>query len=174
MNSEDLIEIERAGRRCSVCRSGRGWRRFEVLRPSGREPTVVCRNCRVRVGDDPSIARNANLVPEPEPARVPAAPATPPEQHIKEREVESTPDRLRAALPKLSGSFSTATAARAAGLNKDKARTRLRELEHRGEVHRVGNRWSTQPSTDELASAMERLEARTNNLRIVKDRKRTG
>lgn len=132
----------------------------------------MCRNCRVRVGDDPSVASNPKPVPEPAP--VPAAPPTQSEQQIKEREAESTPDRLRAALPKLSGSFSTATAARAAGLNKDKARTRLRELEHRGEIHRVGNRWSTQPSTDELTSAMERLEARTTNLRIVKDRKRTG
>ena len=67
------------------------------------------------------------------------------------------------------GSFSTATAARAAGLNKDKALARLHDLERRGEVQRVGNRWTIKPRPDEMALAIDRLEAQTSNLRIVKE-----
>jgi hypothetical protein len=65
-------------------------------------------------------------------------------------------------------------AARAAGLNDKKTLARLHDLERRGEVQRVGNRWSTPPPPDDLASAMDRLEARTSNLRIVRDRARVG
>jgi hypothetical protein len=72
------------------------------------------------------------------------------------------------------GSFSTATAARAAGLNTDKTLARLHELERRGEVQTVGNRWSTQSLHTDVPSAMDRLEARTSNLRIVRDRARVG
>ena len=72
------------------------------------------------------------------------------------------------------GSFSTAMVARAAGLNKNKALARLHDLERRGEVHRVGNRWSTEPSPDAVALAMDRLQARTSNLRIVRDRARVS
>jgi len=61
-------------------------------------------------------------------------------------------------------------AARAAGLNNEKTLARLTELEQRGEVRRVGNRWSTEQPPDALASAMDRLEARTTNLRIVRGR----
>jgi hypothetical protein len=68
------------------------------------------------------------------------------------------------------GSFSTAMAGRAAGLNNDKALARLQDLERRGEVRRVGNRWSTESLPSEVAEAMDRLEARTSNLRIVRDR----
>jgi hypothetical protein len=76
---------------------------------------------------------------------------------------------------KLPGSFSTATAARAAGLNKDKALARLQDLEGRGEIYRIGNRWSTKPPIDDaVVSAMDRLEARTSNLRIVRDRAHVG
>jgi len=68
--------------------------------------------------------------------------------------------------------FSTAMVARAASVNKHKALARLHDLERRGEVHRVGNRWSSGPSPDAIALAMDRLEARTSNLRIVRDRER--
>jgi hypothetical protein len=74
----------------------------------------------------------------------------------------------------MSGSFSTAMAARAAGLNNDKALARLQELERRGEVQRVGNRWSTESPPSDVAAAMDRLEARTSNLRIVRDRARVS
>ena len=70
-------------------------------------------------------------------------------------------------------SFSTATAARAAGLNHDKTLARLLDLQRRGEVHRFGNRWSTRPPVDDqLAAAFDRLQARTSNVRIVRHRPR--
>jgi len=166
MNAEDLKEIEHAGRRCAVCQSGRGWRRFEVLRAADREPVVLCGSCRARFGDDPPVARGA--APVPQPVAAPAAPS--PKANGSDRRGDRRPDRLRAALRKLPGTFSTSMAARAAGLNNDKTLARLHELERRGEVRRVGNRWSTEPPADALASAMDRLEARTTNLRIVRGR----
>jgi len=167
MDAEDLNELERAGRRCAVCESGRGWRRFQVLRLPGREPVVLCGNCRARFGDDPPVARQ----PAPVLAKPPAPPARESTQEpSKPQRGDRRPDRLRAALRKLPSSFSTAMAARVAGLNNDKTLARLHELERRGEVRRVGNRWSTEPAPDALASAMDRLEARTSNLRIVRGR----
>ena len=172
MNAEDLTEIERAGRRCGVCRSGRAWRRFEIVRPAEREPVVLCGSCRARFGDDPPVARKPE--PEPEPTSAARKLLSLPKPDAGERRTDRRPDRLRAALGKLPGSFSTAMAARAAGLNNDKTLARLHDLERRGEVQRVGNRWSTGPPPDELASAMDRLAARTSNLRIVRDRARVG
>jgi hypothetical protein len=171
MRTEDLIEIEDAGRRCGVCHSGRGWRRFEIVRPAEREPVVLCGGCRARFGDDPPVGRKPAPALEPLPAA--AEPLSPPKPRAGERRTERSPDRLRAALGKMSGSFSTAMAARAAGLNNDKALARLQELERRGEVQRVGNRWSTESSPSDVAAAMDRLEARTSNLRIVRDRARS-
>src|SRR5262249_3942733 len=86
------------------------------------------------------------------------------------RRSDRRPDRLRAALRELPSSFSTATAARAAGLNHAKTLARLHELERRREVRRVGSRWSTEPPPADFASAIDRLEARTSNLRIVRER----
>ena len=220
MNAEDLIELERAGRRCGVCHSGRGWRRFEVIRGADRAPVVLCANCRARFGDDPSTGREpasaldpAPALPEaprqrkpeaprqrkpeaprqlkpeaprqrkPETARQRApeiapqqAPETPPQRKpgAGEGRTEQRPDRLQAALRKLPGSFSTAMAARAAGLNNEKTTARLQDLERRGEVRRVGNRWSTDAPPTDLTEAIDRLEARTSNLRIVRDRTRVG
>jgi hypothetical protein len=171
MNVDDLTEIERAGRRCSVCHSGRGWRRFEVVRPADREPVVLCAGCQARFGDDPPVGRK----PEAAPAPVAAAPKpAPSKKPAGQGATEASPDRLRAALRKLPTSFSTATAARAAGLNQDKTLARLQELERRGEIQRVGNRWSTASPPSDMASAMDRLEARTSNLRIVRDRTKVG
>jgi hypothetical protein len=170
MNGEDLIEMERAGRRCGVCRSGRGWRRFEVVRPPGREPVVLCGSCRARFGDDPPIGRK----PAPEPAPPDASSVPAPKPQAEKGQTKPDRDRLRAALREMPGSFSAAMVARAAGLNQDKALARLHELERHGEVHRVGNRWSTGPSPDAVALAMDRLQARTSNLRIVRDRARVS
>ena len=172
MNAEDLVELERAGRRCGVCQSGRGWRRFEIVRPAEREPVVLCGSCRARFGDDPPIGRKPTPAREPVPAAT--QPLSPPKPRVDERRTERHPDRLRAVFRNMPGSFSTATAARAAGLNNEKTLARLRDLERRGEVHRVGNRWSTKPSLDDVVSAMDRLEARTSNLRIVRDRARVS
>jgi hypothetical protein len=170
MNADDMTEIERAGRRCAVCHSGRGWRRFEIVRRDDREPVVLCRSCRARFGDDPPVPHKLESAPEPAPA---AAPPTP-EPPARERRTEQRPDRLRAALRKLPGSFSTSMAARAAGLNNARTLARLHDLERRGEVRRVGKHWSTEPVPDDLASAMDRLQANTSNLRIVKERARAG
>jgi hypothetical protein len=180
MNAEDLSEIERAGRRCGVCPCGRGWRRFEIVRPAEREPVVLCASCRARFGDDPPVARKSErdlvapaaskLFSPPRPDASAATAVAGKGEHRTDRR----PDRLRAALGKLPGSFSTAMAARAAGLNNDKTLARLQDLERRGEVQRGGNRWSTESPPSEIAAAMDRLEARTSNLRIVRDRARVG
>ena len=172
MNAEDLTEIERAGRRCAVCHSGRGWRRFEVVRPAERDPVVLCGSCKARFGDDPPVGRKPEPPAEPAAAE-PKAPSTP-DGPARERNKKRRPDRLKAALRELPTSFSTAMAARAAGLNNSKTAARLHELERRGELRRVGNRWSTAPLPDDVASAMDRLAANTNNLRIVRDRERVG
>jgi hypothetical protein len=170
MNTEDMIEIERAGRRCTVCRTGRGWRHFEIVRAADRDPAVLCTSCHTRFGDDPPVKHQTKPA-----AQTPAAAAKPaPKPRAGEHRHETPPDRLRAALRELPGSFSTAMAARAAGLNQDRTLTRLEELERLGEVQRVGNRWSTEAPPSEVASAMDRLEARTTNLRIVRDRARVG
>jgi hypothetical protein len=171
LRAEDLIEIENAGRRCGVCRSGRGWRRFDLVRPAEREPAVLCGGCRARFGDDPPVGRKPAPAVEPVPAAAGLlASAQPP----GERGTDRRPDRLRAALRKLPGSFSTAMAARAAGLSREKALARLRDLERRGEVRRAGKRWSTESPPSDVAAAMDRLEARTSNLRIVRERGRVG
>jgi hypothetical protein len=172
MNAEDLTEIERAGRRCDVCHSGRGWRRFEIVRPAARDPVVLCGSCRARFGDDPPVGRTPELAPKPPLAG--AEPRSRANPRAGGRPTDRRPDRLRVALRKLPPSFSTAMAARAAGLNNTKTLARLNELERRGEVRRAGNRWSTEPPPDEIATAMDRLEARTSNLRIVRDRARLG
>jgi hypothetical protein len=172
LRTEDLIEIENAGRRCGVCRSGRGWRRFELVRPAGREPVVLCANCRARFGDDPPVGRKPAPTLEPVPAT--AERPAPPDQRPGERGIDQRPDRLRAALRRLPGSFSTAMAARAAGLNSDRALARLEDLERRGEVRRVGKRWSTESPPSDVAAAMDRLQARTSNVRIVRERARVG
>ena len=73
MNDENLREIERAGRRCGVCGSGRGWRRFDIARPADRDPIVLCGNCKARFGDNPPHApkpavRSADASPHAIPA----------------------------------------------------------------------------------------------------------
>jgi hypothetical protein len=169
MGTEELAEIERAGRRCGVCRSGRRWRGFEIVRPAGRELVVLCAGCRARFGEGPPVARKPSSA---DPAGAVAEPPAPPPAST-DRERTRRPDRLRAALAQLPSSFSTAVASRAAGLSNEKALSRLQELEDR-EVRRVGKRWSTEAPASDLTAAMDRLEARTSNLRIVRERARVG
>jgi hypothetical protein len=171
LRTEELIEIENAGRRCAVCHSGRGWRRFGLVRPAGREPIVLCGSCRARFGDDPPVGRKPALAVEAVPA---PTERLAPRQRSDERGIARRPDRLRAALRDLPGSFSTAMAARAAGVSRDKALARLQDLERRGEVRRVGKRWSTEAPPSDVAAAMDRLAARTSNIRIVRERARVG
>jgi hypothetical protein len=176
VDNEDLNEIERAGRRCAVCHSGRGWRRFEVLRAADREPVVLCASCHARFGDEPPVERKTTTAPAPESEPAQARERAPRRRKPRTRKprTEQSPDRLRAALPNLPGSFSTAMAARAAGLNQDKTLARLQDLERRGEVRRDGNRWTTEAPDTDLTAALDRLQARTSNLRIVREKARVG
>jgi hypothetical protein len=162
MSTEDLIEIDRSGRRCVVCRSGRHWRQFSVVRPDGREPVVLCAACRARYGDAPPAAAGVALT------AAPTAPVAVP-QHHRPRQHE---DRVKAVLRELPrGEHSTGRIAKAAGLNQSKTLGRLRQLEASGEIRRVGKRWSTErPSTD-VERAFDRLQAQTSNIRIVRERR---
>ena len=158
LRNEDVIEIEveNAGRRCGVCRTGRGWRRFELVRPAGREPVLLCGGCRARFGDDPPVGRKPSSPVASVPAM--AEPLAPPNRYPGNRGPDQHPDRLRAALGKLPGSFSTAMAARAAGINSRRALARLQDLERRGEVRRVGKRWSSESPPSDVAAAREEPE----------------
>jgi hypothetical protein len=166
VNAEDLIEIERAGRHCAVCRSGRHWRRFKVVRPGGGRPVVMCAACKARHRD----ALPASETPKAAPAPAPQ-PATPsrvqrPGQHE---------DRLKRALRELPrGEHSTGKIAKAAGLNHTRTLGRLRQLEASGEVTQVGKRWSTERPPTDLEGAFDRLQARARNIRIVRDRPQVG
>jgi hypothetical protein len=166
VNAEDLVEIERAGRQCAVCRSGRHWRRFKVVRPSDGDPIVMCAACHARYGDTPPVPEIPKAAPAPAPQPAASARVQRPRQHE---------DRLKRVLRELPrGEHSTGRIAKAAGLNHAKTLGRLRQLEASGEVRQVGKRWSTErPSTD-LEGAFDRLEARTSNIRIVRDRPRVG
>ncbi|MGZ4250934.1 MAG: hypothetical protein ACXVUE_21840 [Solirubrobacteraceae bacterium] len=162
VNTEDLAEIDRAGRTCAVCRSGRRWRRFKVVRPDDGEPVVMCPACHARYGDTPPAPEVPKAAPEP-----PPQPATRPRPQ-RPRQHEDRLKRVLRELPR--GEHSTARIAKAAGLNHAKTLGRLRQLEASGEVRQVGKRWTTErPSTD-LEGAFDRLQARTSNIRIVRDR----
>lgn len=166
LSDEDLIEVERNGRRCGVCRSGRRWREFEVLREEDREPVVMCHACQARYGETPPRAKD----PEVAPASVTQPTAPGGDHRSTQRE-----DRLKKAIRELpGGEHTTGRIARAAGLNHDKALVRLRKLEAAGEVRQVGKRWSTEPAPTDLEGAFDRLQARTSNLRIVRDRTPVG
>ena len=170
MNAEDITEIDRAGRRCEVCGTGRGWRRFEVIRPEERDPVVLCGACRARFGDDPPVGRKADSVsvPESAPAAPPAAQA--PEPKGGDHQPAPNQDRLIRALREMPpGTHSTGRIAKAAGLNPARTRARLLDLERRGEVQQLGKLWSTERASTEVEAAMDRLEARTSNVRIVRE-----
>ncbi len=166
VDAEDLVEIERAGRHCGVCRSGRQWRRFRVVRPSGGQPVVMCAACQARYRATPPAPAIPKAAPAP-------APQPPPRSHVQRpRQHEDRLKRVLRELPR--GEHSTGRIAKAAGLNHAKTVGRLRQLEASGEVTQVGKRWSTErPSTD-LEGAFDRLQARTSNIRIVRDRSRVG
>ena len=80
-------------------------------------------------------------------------------------------DRLRTALRDLPrGAHSVGQIAKAAGLNHDKTLSRLHALQAAGEVQQVGKRWSSDPTPTDVEAAFDRLQERTRNLRIVRDR----
>jgi hypothetical protein len=165
---EDLIEIERAGRRCAICHTGRRWRQFEVVRPEGQEqqPVVVCAACQKRYGVKPPVAATE------QPA---TAPVAKPETASPKKRSAPREDRLRRALRELPhGEHSVGRIAKAAGLNHEKTLSRLHALTATGEVQQVGKRWSNEPPSTDIEAAMDRLQARTNNLRIVRSREPVG
>ncbi|MGH2886978.1 MAG: hypothetical protein ACRDPA_30525 [Solirubrobacteraceae bacterium] len=168
LDPEEVAAIDRAGRRCAVCRSGRHWREFTLLRPDGRDPLVMCSACRARYGNAPP----ARPVGEPtEPTEPPAdsIPATP-APRAPERE-----DRVRRVLRELpNGEYTTGKIAKAAGLQQAKTLRRLRQLAASGEIREVGKRWSTEAPPSDLDEALDRLKARTSNIRIVRDRSLVG
>ena len=161
MNAEDLTEIDRAGRHCAVCRSGRHWRQFNVVRPEGRPPVVMCAACRARYGDAPPVRESLEAAPAP------AAPPTTPAPSHRPRQHE---DRLKKVLRELPrGEHSTGRIAKAAGLNHSKTLGRLHQLEASGEVRQVGKRWSNERPSSDIEGAFDRLQARTSNIRIVRE-----
>ena len=160
--SEDLIEIERSGRRCAICHTGRRWRQFEVVRPDGQQPVVLCPACQTRYG----VAPPAPAAVQPAPA-----PATQPNKASPKERSAPKEDRLRQALRRLpQGEHSVSQIAKAAGLNHEKTLRRLHTLSAAGEVQQVGKRWSHEPPSTDIEAAMDRLQARTTNLRIVRNR----
>ena len=168
LSSEDLAAIDRAGRRCAVCRTGRRWREFAVIRPDGGEPLVMCAACRARYEDAPPARVGREPIEAP-PAR-PEPTATAPEKRAPERE-----DRVKRVLRELpKGEHSTGRIAKAAGLNHAKTVRRLRQLAASGEVREVGKRWSTEAPPSDIDEALDRLQARTSNIRIVRDRSPVG
>jgi hypothetical protein len=169
MSAEDLTEIERAGRRCEVCRTGRHWRNFSVVRPDGGKPVVMCAACRARYGDA-APGRPAQDKPAASPV-----PAAKPDSSPPKRRASQGEDRLRRVLRELpKGEHTTGSIAKAARLNHAKTLRRLRQLAESGEIRQVGERWSTEQPPSDLDAAFERLQARTSNIRIVRDRSPVG
>jgi hypothetical protein len=170
LSTEDLTAIESAGRRCAVCRTGRHWRTFSVVRPDGGEAVVMCPACRARYGDAPPAPPTRA---QPEPPSAPA-PEEPPKTEPK-RPTENRDDRVRRVLRELpKGEYTTGSIAKAAGLNHAKTLRRLRQLAASGEIQEVGKRWSTEPPPTDIDEAFDRLQARTSNIRIVRDRSLVG
>lgn len=131
----------------------------------------MCAACRTRYGSAPPVRQG----------RVPAfpadsaSPAAEPASAARERRSAQHEDRVKKALRELPrGEHSTGRIAKAAGLNHTKTLRRLRQLEASGGVREVGKRWSTEPPSSDLEGAFDRLQARTSNIRIVRDRSPVG
>jgi len=67
------------------------------------------------------------------------------------------------------GEHTTGSIAKAAGLNHEKTLRRLRQLAESGDIRQVGKRWSTERPPTDLDEALHRLQARTSNIRFVRD-----
>jgi hypothetical protein len=169
LNAKDLAAIDLAGRRCAVCRTGRRWREFAVVRPDGGELLVMCPACRARYGDAPPGRLGRERIDAP------PAGAAEPSAAIPERRAAQREDRVRRVLRELpKGEHTTGRIAKAAGLNQAKTVRRLRQLAASGEIREVGKRWSTEAPPSDIDEALDRLQARTSNIRIVRDRSLVG
>jgi DNA-binding IclR family transcriptional regulator len=121
----------------------------------------MCAACRGRYGAVPPVPVAVVVAPGPVVAEAVVS---------RPRAVERE-DRLRRALRELPrGAHSVGQIAKAAGLNQDKTLSRLQGLEAAGEVRRVGRRWTSEPPSTDVEAAFDRLQARTSNLRIIRDR----
>jgi predicted Rossmann fold nucleotide-binding protein DprA/Smf involved in DNA uptake len=111
-----------------------------------------------------------------EPAPPPATePGTQPETSSPKKRPAPKEDRLKKALRELPhGEHSVARIAKAAGLNHEKTLRRLHSLHAAGEVQQIGKRWSNEPPSTDIEAAMDRLQARTTNLRVVTRREPVG
>ena len=169
LDAETLAALESAGRRCAVCRSGRRWREFTVIRRDGGKPLVLCAACQARYGDAPP-ARPAREQTDAVATRTPEPVLTTAEPPAPEPE-----DRVRRVLRELpDGEYTTGRIAKAAGLNQAKTLRRLRQLAASGEIREIGKRWSTERAPSDIDEALDRLRARTSNIRIVRDRSLVG
>ena len=122
----------------------------------------MCAACRATYGAVPPV-----------PATKLAAPArvSPPAAAAPKHRPAPRADRLRRALRELPReAHSVGQIARAAGLNQEKTLSRLHALQAVGEVQQVGKRWTSEPLATEVEAAFDRLQARTSNLRIVRNR----
>ena len=129
----------------------------------------MCAACRARYGDAPP-APPARERPDAFPAR-----AAEPISTIPERRAPEGEDRVRRVVRELpKGEYSTGRIAKAAGLNQSKTLRRLRQLAQSGEIREVGKRWSTERPPSDIDAALDRLQARTSNIRIVRDRSLVG
>ena len=72
------------------------------------------------------------------------------------------------------GEYTTGRIAKAAGLNHARTLRRLRQLTASGEIREIGKRWSTERPPSDIDEALDRLQARTSNIRIVRDRSPVG
>jgi hypothetical protein len=121
----------------------------------------MCAACHTRYGAAPPVAAAQKPAAEPTP---------PPEAAAPKKRSEPREDRLRKALRELPKEpHSVGQIAKAAGLNHEKTLSRLHALEAAGEIQQVGKRWSNEPPSTDVEAAFDRLQARTSNLRIVRD-----
>ncbi len=122
----------------------------------------MCAACRARYGAAP---------PVPTTQKAAAAPVSQPEAAAPKQGPARREDRLRKALRELPReAHSVGQLAKAAGLNHEKTLSRLHALHAAGEVQQVGKRWTSEPPSTDVEAAFDRLQARTSNLRIVRDR----
>jgi hypothetical protein len=140
-----------------------------VIRPDGGEPLVMCAACRARYGDAPPARLGREGIDSRQ------APVTEPTATAPERRDPPREDRVSRVLRELpKGEHTTGRIAKAAGLNHAKTVRRLRQLEASGEIREVGKRWSTEAPPSDIDEALDRLQARTSNIRIVRDRSPVG
>jgi len=122
----------------------------------------MCPACRATYGAVP---------PVPASHLTAAAPVSQPDAAVPKHRPAPHADRLRRALRELPPeAHSVGQIAKTAGLNREKTLNRLHALQAAGEVQKIGKRWTSEPPPTDVEAAFDRLQARTSNLRIVRER----